>query len=102
MSTDTVVLGRDAQEGERGEQLLAGTGKLRIRLWEGEEAGETAPEHTNDYDYVAYVVAGRMEVTIGDAAPQELRPGDTYAVPAGTPYSFRVLATAKVVEAMTT
>lgn len=101
MSVDTIVLGSNAIAGERGELLLAGTDRLRLRLWEGEDAGETAPEHTNDYDYVAYLIAGRMEVRIGGGEPRELHAGDTYAVPAGTPYAFRVLATAKVIEAMT-
>jgi quercetin dioxygenase-like cupin family protein len=100
MSVERVVQGAHGIPGERGELLLAGTDRVRLRLWEGEEAGETAPEHTNDYDYVAYVIAGRMEVRIGGGEPHELHPGDTYAVPAGTPYSFRVLATAKVIEAV--
>ena len=41
-----------------------------------------------------------MRVRIGDAEPVEVRAGDSYAVPAGTSYSFEVTATAKVVEAV--
>jgi mannose-6-phosphate isomerase-like protein (cupin superfamily) len=41
-----------------------------------------------------------MRVTIGDDAPVEVRAGDSYVVPAGTPYSFEVLETAVVVEAV--
>ena len=98
--TETTVLGADATTGERGEQLLARTPKVALRLWEGEEAGETAPEHTNDYDYVAYVLSGAMRVRVGDAQAVEVRAGDSYAVPAGVSYSFEVTATAKVVEAV--
>ena len=98
--TETTVLGADAPTGERGETLLARTPKLALRLWEGEDAGERNPEHANPYDYVAYVLAGALRVTIGDAAAVEVRAGDSYAVPAGTTYSFEVTETAKVVEAV--
>lgn len=97
---ETTVLGADAPTGDRGEQFLARTPKVALRLWEGEEAGERAPEHANEYDYVAYVLSGAMRVRIGDAEPIEVRAGDSYVVPAGTTYSFEVTATAKVVEAV--
>ncbi len=97
--TDTIVLGSEAPTGARGETLLAGTDKLALRLWEGEDAGERNPEHSNSYDYVAYVLSGELEVTIGEKT-QPLRAGDSYAVPAGVPYSFVVTQTAKVVEAV--
>lgn len=98
---ETTVLGADARTGDRGEQLLARTPKVALRLWEGEDAGERNPEHANDYDYVAYVLSGALRVRIGDAEPTEVRAGDSYAVPAGVTYSFEVTATAKVVEAVT-
>lgn len=97
---ETTVLGADARTGERGEQLLARTPKLALRLWEGEDAGERAPEHANDYDYVAYVLAGALSVRIGEAEAVEIGAGDSYAVPAGVSYSFEVTETAKVVEAV--
>ncbi|CAA9519529.1 MAG: hypothetical protein AVDCRST_MAG53-3216 [uncultured Solirubrobacteraceae bacterium] len=98
--TEHTVLGADAITGERGEQLLARTPKVALRLWAGEQAGEENPGHANSYDYVAYVLSGVMRVRIGDAEPVEVRAGDSYAVPAGTSYSFEVTATAKVVEAV--
>lgn len=100
MTTDTIVLGSEAATGARGETLLAGTDKLALRLWEGEDAGERNPEHSNSYDYVAYVLSGELEVTLGEQPARTLRAGDSYAVPAETPYSFVVTATAKVVEAV--
>ena len=56
--------------------------------------------HANDYDYVAYVLSGVLQVTIGDAEAVEVRAGDSYAVPADTTYSFEVTQDAKVVEAV--
>jgi quercetin dioxygenase-like cupin family protein len=96
----SIVLGADALSGERGELLLARTPRVALRLWEGEEAGERAPEHANPYDYVAYVLSGELDVTIGAAEPVTVRAGDSYAVAAGLEYSFRVTATAKVIEAV--
>lgn len=96
-----IVNGAQGETGERGEQLLAGTDKLRVRVWEGELAGEQAPPHSNDYDYVAYVLAGSLRVRVGDEAAGEVRAGDSYAVPAGVEYEFEVLEDAKVVEALT-
>jgi len=98
--SENTVQGADATTGGRGEKLLARTDRVALRLWEGEEAGEQSPEHANGYDYVAYVISGAMRVRIGDAEAEEVRAGDSYAVPAGVPYSFEVTAPAKIVEAV--
>ena len=98
--TETTVLGADARTGPRGESLLARTPKVALRLWEGEEQGEKNAPHTNDYDYVAYVLSGALRVFIGEANDVEVRAGDSFAVPAGVSYAFVVTETAKVVEAV--
>ncbi len=98
--TKTSVGGAEAPAGPRGELLMARTPEVALRLWEGEDAGERNPEHSNSYDYVAYVLSGALRVTIGDAEAVEVRAGDSYAVPAQTPYSFEVLEAATVVEAV--
>jgi quercetin dioxygenase-like cupin family protein len=94
------VKGSQAESGERGEKLLVQGESARLRVWEGEPAGEQAPEHANDYEYLAYVVEGALRVRIGDEGPEEVRRGDSYRVPAGTPYAFEVLERATVVEAV--
>jgi quercetin dioxygenase-like cupin family protein len=73
----------------------------QLRVWDREPAGEVAPEHANDYEYLAYVVEGRMRVPIANGVPIEVGAGDSYRIPAGTPYAFEVLAPATVVEAVT-
>ena len=99
MAENTVRAG-EAATGDRGQRLLARGERVALRLWEHEPAGETAPEHANPYEYVAYLVAGAMRVRIGGAEPVELRAGDSYVVPAETPYAFEVLEPATVVEAV--
>ena len=95
-----IVRSTDAGEGERGERFLARGEQVALRVWEHEPAGETAPEHANPYEYVAYVTAGAMRVRAGEAEAVELGPGDSYVVPAGTPYAFEILDRATVVEAV--
>lgn len=96
-----IVKNADAWHGDRGERLLAKTDRLQIRVWEREPAGETAPPHANEYDYVAYVIAGSLRVRIGDEPEADVLAGDTYAVPAGVEYEFEVLEAARVVETLT-
>ena len=95
-----IVTSADATTGSRGERLLAHGDSLALRVWEHEPAGEQAPEHANAYEYVAYVAAGALRVRIGDDEAEEVRAGDSYVVPADTPYTFEVLEAATVVEAV--
>ena len=95
-----IVLSADAATGDRGERLLARGDRVALRVWEHEPAGETAPEHANEYEYVAYVTDGLIRIRIGDAEPTEVGVGDSYVVPAGTPYAFEIVERATVVEAV--
>jgi quercetin dioxygenase-like cupin family protein len=95
-----IVTRSDATNGPRGEKLMAHGDTVAMRVWEREPEGETSPTHSNDYEYVAYVAAGALRVQIGDDDAQEVRAGDSYVVPAGTPYGFEVLERATVVEAV--
>ena len=95
-----IVKHADATTGPRGEHLLAHGDSVALRVWEQEPAGEQAPEHVNPYEYVAYVASGALRVRIGGDEPDEVRAGDSYVVAADTPYSFEVLETATVVEAV--
>ena len=95
-----VVKGADARTGERGERLLARGERVALREWAHEPAGETAPEHENAYEYAGVVLEGGLRVSIRGAEPQELRPGDSWCIPARTQYSFEVLETARVIEAV--
>jgi quercetin dioxygenase-like cupin family protein len=95
-----IVTSTDATTGSRGERLLARGSRAALRVWDHEPAGEQSPEHANDYEYVAYVVSGRLRVRVGDAAATEVGPGDSWVVPEQTPYAFEVLEAATVVEAV--
>lgn len=93
-----VVRGEHAARGERGEKLLVNGARMAMRLWEHEAAGTKKPEHTNTYEYVAYVLEGALSVTL-DGQTFEVQRGDSYCVPAGSRYSMEILEEATVVEA---
>jgi quercetin dioxygenase-like cupin family protein len=93
-----VVRGAEAARGEDGEKLLVRGQKMAMRMWENEAAGIAKPEHSNPYEYVAYVLEGRIKATI-DGHEIEVGQGDSYCVPAGVTYSLEILEPATVVEA---
>lgn len=93
-----MVRGAQAARGARGEKLLVNGASMAMRLWEREEAGTRKPEHTNAYEYVAYVLEGALRVTI-EGHSFEVRRGDSYCVPPNTRYSLEILEEATVVEA---
>lgn len=93
-----LVRGEYAKTGEQGEKLLVNGQRMAMRLWEREPSGTTADTHTNSYEYVAYIIEGAMRVTF-DNHSFEVRKGDSYCVPADTPYSLEITERATVVEA---
>lgn len=93
-----MVHGAKAMRGENGEKLLVNGQRMAMRLWEREAAGTKKPEHSNSYEYVAYVLEGALRVTI-DGHSFEVQRGDSYCVPANAKYSMEILEEASVVEA---
>lgn len=93
-----IVRGEHAARGERGEKLHVNGQHLAMRLWEREAAGTKKPEHVNPYEYVAYVLEGALRVMM-NGHTFEVGKGDSYCVPADTPYSMEILQEATVVEA---
>ncbi|MGI9108160.1 MAG: cupin domain-containing protein [Pyrinomonadaceae bacterium] len=93
-----MVRGDHATTGARGEKLLVNGERMALRLWEREPAGTAKPEHSNAYEYVAYVIEGALRVTI-DGHSFEVRRGDSYCVPTGAKYALEILEEATVVEA---
>ena len=93
-----MVRGEHAVQGEEGELLLVLGEQMAMRLWKNEKSGVGKGDHANPYEYVAYVVAGRVRVKMNNHA-FEVGAGDSYCVPANTTYSLEILEEATVVEA---
>ena len=106
MSNDTterhaetvMVRGEHAPRGAEGEKLLVNGQRMGLRLWEHKQTGVGKSEHQNEYEYVAYVIKGAVRITM-DKLSFEARTGDSYCVPANTPYSLEIIEEATVVEA---
>jgi len=93
-----MVRGEHAPRGTEGEKLLVNGQRMALRLWEHEQIGVGKSEHRNAYEYVAYVISGAVRITM-DKHSFEARAGDSYCVPANTPYSLEIIEEATVVEA---
>lgn len=93
-----MVRGEHATRGSEGELLLVNGERMAMRLWKDEKAGAGKGDHSNPYEYLAYVVKGRVAVTMNNHT-FEVAAGDSYCVPANTIYSLEILEEATVVEA---
>lgn len=69
--------------------MIASTGSLTVdEIFF--DAGIETDAHGHHLSQVAYQVAGRFEVTLGDTS-RVLGPGDGYTIPADTPHRVRCL-----------
>lgn len=93
-----MVRGEHAARGSEGERLLVNGERMALRLWENEKPGVSKGDHSNPYEYVAYIVKGRVKITMNNHT-FEVGAGDSYCVPANTTYSLEILEEATVVEA---
>jgi quercetin dioxygenase-like cupin family protein len=66
------------------------TGSYEVFLQSGPE-GVGPPPHTHPWDESYYVLAGKLEVLLGDRTVV-LSPGELAFVPRGTPHCFRIMA----------
>lgn len=55
------------------------------------------PLHHHPHEQTGYLVAGRLQLTIGDATHQ-LEPGDSWCIPGGTPHRAVALADCIAIE----
>ena len=81
-------------------RVMARGREIELHRWERDPAGERAFEPDAAREHVAYVQAGALIVSVGNAPPVEVHAGDSYVVPAGLGHSFEVLEPAIVVEAI--
>jgi len=61
------------------------------------DAGVELPRHHHPYEQTGRLVTGAMRLSIGDAV-HDVRPGDSWCIPAGVEHGAEVIETARVVE----
>ncbi len=87
-----------ASRGQMGQRYLASGESVSMRLWDGEEPGESKPEVAREYETVGYVLEGRAELNL-EGVKIELKTGDSWTVPKGATHTYRILETFTAVEA---
>ncbi|MBL8147621.1 MAG: cupin domain-containing protein [Anaerolineae bacterium] len=77
-------------------RVLGTTGRLMLVEFFLERGAEVA-EHSHHNDQVGYVIAGRLQFTMGDES-REVLSGDSYSVPGGLPHSARAITDVTLIE----
>lgn len=92
------VSSKASPRGEMGQKYLADGKAVSMRLWDGEEPGDTKPEARRDYETVGYVIGGRAELHL-EGQMVLLEPGDSWLVPKGASHTYNILESFTAVEA---
>ena len=61
------------------------------------EKGSTLPKHQHPHEQIGYLVSGELILHIG-AESENLKPGDSWAVPGGAEHWAEVVETAEAIE----
>jgi quercetin dioxygenase-like cupin family protein len=85
-------------KGKAGEVYLASGKSVSMRLWRDEPPGGDKPASARDYEVVGYVISGKAELEL-EGQTIRLEPGDSWLVPKGTRYTYRILQAFTAVEA---
>lgn len=88
----------DAPRGEYGQLHLARGAAIGLRMWRDEEPADAKATSSRPYETVGYVISGRAELQLGDAAIA-LEPGDSWTVPRGEPHTYRIIERFTAIEA---
>lgn len=100
-TTDTTVKKVDSRHsptGPEGQKYLASGKRIAMRMWEDEPPNEKKPVSQHKYETVGYVLSGRAELHI-EGQMVILNAGDSWAVPADTSHTYKILETFTAVEA---
>lgn len=92
------VSSKTSPKGALGQKYLADGKSVSMRLWDGEEPGETKPESRRDYETVGYVISGSAELLL-EGQKVLLEPGDSWLVPKNASHTYNILEAFTAVEA---
>ena len=99
--TDTTIKkveSGSSPQGEMGQRYLVAGKQVSMRLWI-KEPGDTRKSPTKrDYETVGYVIAGSAKLEL-EGQTLDLRPGDSWLVPAGASHQYTIIEPFTAVEA---
>ena len=91
------VMSKNSPTGELGQKYLASGVSLAMRLWENVKPGDADEPHKRDYETVGYVIEGKAELHL-EGQMILLEEGNSWVVPRGVKYSYKILKKFTAVE----
>jgi quercetin dioxygenase-like cupin family protein len=92
------VSSKTSPTGEMGQKYLVDGKSVSMRMWDGQEPGDSKPEAKRDYETVGYVIEGRAELHL-EGQKILLEPGDSWLVPKNASHTYNILEAFTAIEA---
>ena len=99
--TDTTIKKIDSSAspvGAMGQKYLAAGKNMSMRMWDEVAPKDDKEPRRRDYETVGFVIEGHAQLEV-EGQTADLRPGDSWVVPAGAKHTYRILETFTAVEA---
>lgn len=85
-------------QGEMGQKYLVTGKRVSMRLWVQEPGGKLKAATTRDYETVGYVISGSAKLDL-EGQTLNLKPGDSWLVPAGAMHQYTIIEPLTAIEA---
>jgi len=84
--------------GDMGQRYLVAGKRVSMRIWMEEPGGTLKGPSSREYETVGYVIAGTARLDI-EGQTLNLKPGDSWLVPAGARHQYTIIEPFTAVEA---
>jgi quercetin dioxygenase-like cupin family protein len=100
MSDTTIkkVESETSPQGEMGQRYLVAGKRVSLRLWVQEAGGRLKTPTKREYETVGYVISGSAKLEL-EGQTLNLKPGDSWLVPAGASHRYTIIEPFTAVEA---
>jgi quercetin dioxygenase-like cupin family protein len=85
-------------KGDMGQKYLVAGKRVSMRLWTDEPGGKLKGSTSRDYETVGYVISGRATLEL-EGQTLNLKPEDSWLVPAGATHHYTIIEPFTAVEA---
>ena len=85
-------------EGEMGQRYLVAGKRVSMRLWLEEPGGKLKGPSSREYETVGYVISGSAKLVL-EGQTINLKPGDSWLVPAGATHQYTIVEPFTAIEA---
>ena len=92
------VTSEASPQGEMGQKYLVAGKRVSMRLWIQEPGGKLKAPTTREYETVGYVISGSAKLEL-EGQKLNLKPGDSWLVPAGASHQYTIIEAFTAVEA---